>query len=51
MSISQEELEASISQEELEAVRAYDKAKSSTDEAIPFAQAIEEIEDEPDDHN
>ncbi len=30
--------------EELEAIRAYDEAKSSADEAIPFEQAIEEIE-------
>jgi hypothetical protein len=41
----------STDQEELEAVRAYDEAKSSTDEAIPLAQAIREIEDESDDHN
>jgi hypothetical protein len=32
-------------QEELEAIRAYDEAKASNDEAIPFAQAIKEIED------
>jgi len=31
-------------QEELEAIRAYDQAKASNDEAIPFAQAINEIE-------
>ena len=31
-------------QEELESIRAYDKAKASNDEAIPFAQAIKEIE-------
>jgi PHD/YefM family antitoxin component YafN of YafNO toxin-antitoxin module len=30
--------------EELEAIRAYDAAKASSDEAIPFEQAIEEIE-------
>jgi PHD/YefM family antitoxin component YafN of YafNO toxin-antitoxin module len=30
--------------EELESIRAYDVAKSSGDEAIPFEQAIEEIE-------
>jgi hypothetical protein len=30
--------------EELESIRAYDAAKSSGDEAIPFAQAIAEIE-------
>lgn len=41
----------SRSQEELEAVRAYDEAKSSTDEAILPAYAIREIEDEPDDNN
>jgi hypothetical protein len=32
--------------EELEAIRAYDAAKVSGDEAIPFEQAIEEIERE-----
>lgn len=31
-------------QEELESIRAYDQAKSSNDEAIPFAQAVKEIE-------
>lgn len=30
--------------EELEAIRAYDRAKASQDEVIPFEQAIEEIE-------
>ena len=30
--------------EELESVRAYDAAKASGDEAIPFEQAITEIE-------
>ncbi len=30
--------------EELETIRAYDAAKASGDEAIPFKQAIEEIE-------
>jgi len=30
--------------EELEAIRAYDAAKASGDEAIPFELAIEEIE-------
>lgn len=30
--------------EELEAIRAYDKAKSSRDEVVPFAQARKEIE-------
>jgi PHD/YefM family antitoxin component YafN of YafNO toxin-antitoxin module len=30
--------------EELEAIRAYDTTKASPDEAIPFDQAIEEIE-------
>ena len=33
-------------QEELESIRAYDEAKASNDEAIPFAQAIKEIEGE-----
>jgi hypothetical protein len=31
-------------QEELESIRAYDEAKASNDEAIPFSQAIKEIE-------
>ena len=30
--------------EELESVRAYDTTRSSTDEAIPFEQAVSEIE-------
>lgn len=30
--------------EELEAIRAYDEAKAAGDEAIPFEQAISEIE-------
>ena len=30
--------------EELEAVRAYDAAKAADDEAIPFEQAVSEIE-------
>jgi hypothetical protein len=30
--------------EELESIRAYDAAKTSGDEAIPFHQAIQEIE-------
>jgi hypothetical protein len=30
--------------EELEAIRAYDVAKSSCDTAIPFEQAVQEIE-------
>ena len=30
--------------EELEAIRAYDAAKASLDEAVPFEEAIEEIE-------
>ena len=30
--------------EELESIRAYDKAKASEGEAIPFDKAIEEIE-------
>ena len=32
--------------EELEAVRAFDAAKASDDEVIPFSQAIREIEAE-----
>lgn len=32
--------------EELESIRAYDTAKASKDEAIPFAQAVDEIEQE-----
>ena len=31
-------------QEELESIRAYDAAKSTGDEVIPFSQAIKEIE-------
>jgi len=31
-------------QEELESIRAYDDAKSSGDEVVPFHQAIREIE-------
>jgi len=31
-------------QEELESIRAYDDAKASNDEAIPYAQAVKEIE-------
>ena len=30
--------------EELESIRAYDRAKASRDEAVPFEQAVEEIE-------
>ncbi len=30
--------------EELDALRAYDEAKAANDEAIPFEQAIREIE-------
>ncbi len=30
--------------EELESIRAYDAAKSSGDEAVPFEQAVREIE-------
>ncbi|MEE9201996.1 MAG: hypothetical protein V3U31_02230 [Dehalococcoidia bacterium] len=30
--------------EELESIRAYDRAKGSGDEAVPFQQATEEIE-------
>ena len=32
--------------EELESIRAYDAAKASDDEAIPFEQAVAEIESE-----
>lgn len=32
--------------EELESIRAYDAAKASKDEAIPFEQAIKDIERE-----
>jgi hypothetical protein len=31
-------------QEELESIRAYDEAKSPGDEAVPFSQAVKEIE-------
>lgn len=30
--------------EELEAIRAYDAAKASQDETVPFEQAVQEIE-------
>ena len=30
--------------EEIESIRAYDEAKTSGDEIVPFAQAVEEIE-------
>ena len=30
--------------EELESIKAYDEAKASEDEVIPFEQAVEEIE-------
>ncbi len=30
--------------EELESIRAYDAAKSSADEVVPFERAVEEIE-------
>jgi hypothetical protein len=33
-------------QEELESIRAYDEAESSNDAAVPFAQAVKEIEGE-----
>lgn len=32
--------------EELESIRAYDEAKASGDEVIPFGKAVEEIERE-----
>jgi PHD/YefM family antitoxin component YafN of YafNO toxin-antitoxin module len=32
--------------EELESIRAYDAAKASGDEAIPFEQAVAEVEQE-----
>ena len=31
-------------QEELESIRAFDEAKAANDEAIPFAEAVKEIE-------
>ena len=31
-------------QEELDSIRAFDEAKSSGDEAVPFSQAVREIE-------
>jgi hypothetical protein len=31
-------------QEELEAIRAFDEARASGDETIPFSQAVKEIE-------
>ena len=37
-------LELLEAQEELESIHAFDEAKASGDEAIPFSQAVEEIE-------
>lgn len=37
-------LELLEAQEELESIRAYDEAKTSGDETIPFEQAVAEIE-------
>jgi hypothetical protein len=37
-------------EDELEVI-AFDAAKASNDESIPFAQAVKEIEDESDNHN
>ena len=34
--------------EELESIRAFDRAKSSDDEAIPFEDALSEIREKPD---
>jgi len=31
--------------EEFESIRAYDAAKASADEAVPFSQAVRDIED------
>jgi PHD/YefM family antitoxin component YafN of YafNO toxin-antitoxin module len=43
--LSLEEYEAMLADlEELEAIRAYDKAKASGDEAVPFEDAMAEIE-------
>jgi hypothetical protein len=40
----------STAAEELEVI-AFDVAKASNDESIPFAEAVKEIEDESDDYN
>ena len=37
--------------EEEREVMAFDVAKTSNDESIPFAEAVKEIEDESDDYN
>jgi len=37
--------------EEEREVIAFDAAKASNDESIPFAEAVKEIEDESDDYN
>jgi len=37
--------------EETEAIEAYDEARASNDESIPFVQAVREIEDESNDYN
>lgn len=43
--LSIEEYERFLAElEELESIRAYDAAKASRDEAIPFDQAVSEIE-------
>ena len=42
--IDEETLEELEELEELESIYAYDEAKASNDEAIPFEQAISEIE-------
>ena len=38
-------------EEEVEAIEAFDEAKTSSGETIPFAQAIKEIEDASNDNN
>jgi hypothetical protein len=38
-------------QEELEAIRAFDEAKASNDEPIPFNEGVKEIDNESDDNN
>jgi hypothetical protein len=37
--------------DEIDDLRAFDEAKTSNDDAIPLAQAIDEIENESDDND
>ena len=41
-----EDYQELVALEELESIHAFDRAKSSNDEAVPFGQAVVEIEEE-----